>query len=486
MRLRQADRIRDCLCTSVPFLSFQIGRCVMAKYLSVILSILFSGTSYAQDKILDTYLKEGLENNLALEQQRFSLRKSLEALREARGMFLPSVSIVARYSRAGGGRSIEFPVGDLVNPVYGTLNQLLANNGLIPSFPTDLQNEQISLIRKREHDTKIRVVQPIFQPALYYNYRIKSSLSGVQQARISVFIPQLTADIKSAYFNCLKAVRVVDLYERTEVLLTENLRVSKKLFQNGKATEDVVFRAKAEICELEQNQAEAAKNRNLSAACLNFLINRPLDSHVETIDDSLLDFHHELNLQEAQAHALECRGEFRQLRSAIGAAKNSVGLTNSSFLPNVTGVLDYGFQGEQYGFTANNDYWIASLVLQWNLFNGFRDKSKHKQARLEKGQLEAQLRELDTKIKLQVQEAHDNLIVARKAIISAKERLNSVRKSFRIIDKKYRQGMSPQIEYLGARTALTNAEISQVIVKYDYCIKYAEFERVAAKGGRNE
>lgn len=37
-----------------------------------------------------------------------------------RGMFLPSVSIEARYSRAGGGKIIEFPVGDLMNPVYGT------------------------------------------------------------------------------------------------------------------------------------------------------------------------------------------------------------------------------------------------------------------------------------------------------------------------------------------------------------------------------
>ena len=123
---------------------------------------------------------------------------------------------------------------------------------------------------------------------------------------------------------------------------------------------------------------------------------------------------------------------------------------------------------------------MASLVLQWNLFNGFQDKSKRTQALLDKSRLETQLLELEKKIMLQVQEACDNLIVAHKSIISADDRLNSTKKSFKIIGKKYEQGMAPQIEYLNARTAFTNAEINQIIVKYDYCIKWAEFERVVA------
>ena len=155
-------------------------------------------------------------------------------------------------------------------------------------------------------------------------------------------------------------------------------------------------------------------------------------------------------------------------------------LNKSSFLPGVTGVLDYGYQGEKYNFTEKDDYWIASVVLSWNLFNGFQDKSKYKQATLNKKKLEIQFLELESKIKLQVQEAVDNLIVARKTITSANERLNSAKKSFKIVNKKYEQGMASQIEYIDARTTFTNAAINQIIVSYDYFIKYAEFERVVA------
>ena len=452
----------------------------MLKHLIIILLILFSTTVFSQHNVLDKYINQGLKNNLALKQEQFSLEKSLQALTEARGMFLPSVSIEARYSRAGGGRVIEFPVGDLMNPVYGTLNQYLASISQTPFFPTDLQNEQIPFLREEEHDTKIRITQPVFQPAIYYNYKIKSKLNEVQRAKLSIFKRQLTADIKTAYFKYLIAVRGEELCHRTMLLVKENLWVSEKLFQNGKATEEVVFRAKAEISELEQKLAEVEKNRKLAAAYLNFLINRPLESPIEIIDDSVLNFNHELNLEQAQAQALHNREEFQQLKSAIEAAKSSVGLASSSFLPGVSGVFDYGFQGEEYSFTEKDDYWMASLVLQWNLFNGFQDKSKRSKAALDKSKLETQLMELEQQIKLQVQEAYSNLVVAGKTITSVNERLNSARKSFRIINKKYEQGMAPQIEYLNARNTFTNAEANQIIARYDYGIKRAEFERVVA------
>lgn len=452
---------------------------MLIRFISVLL-VLIASTASAQNEVLDKYVKLGLENNLALKQKQFSLQKSLQALKEARGMFLPAIGIEARYSRAGGGRMIDIPVGDLMNPVYSTLNQILEIAGRPPAFPQSIPNEHIPFLRKEEHETKIRVIQPIFQPAIYYNYKIKSNLNQINQAEMAVFKRQLVADIKTAYFNYLKAVRVVEIYERTYLLLKENLRVSKMLFQHQKATEEVVFRAKAEIAELQQQQAEAEKNRKLAASYFNFLINRPLDSPIERIDEASLTHSHEMNYRDVEARALRYRLEFQQLQSAIEVAKNSARLSKSAFLPGLTGVFDYGFQGKKYRFTEKDDFWMGSVVLHWNLFNGFQDKSKHQQALLEKIKLETQLEELEAKIKLQVQEAYDNLIVARKSIVSAKERLNSARKSFKLVSKKYEQGMSPQIEYLNARTTLTNAEINQIIARYDYYIEYAALERVAA------
>ena len=63
---------------------------------------LIPGLLSAQE-VLEEYVKYGLDNNLALQQKQTGYEKSLEALREARGLFYPSLSLGARYTAAEGG-----------------------------------------------------------------------------------------------------------------------------------------------------------------------------------------------------------------------------------------------------------------------------------------------------------------------------------------------------------------------------------------------
>jgi len=445
----------------------------------------------AETGILGNYVREGLAGNLVLKQEALSLEKSLQALKEARGMFLPSVSIEARYSRAGGGRDIEFPVGDLINPIHSTLNQLLAGMGKPPVFPADLKNEVIPFLRETEHETKLRVVQPVFQPALYYNYRIRTRVKNLQAAKLNAFKRQLVLDIKKAYFDYLKTLKVKELLDGTRLLLEENLRVSRSLFENHKRTEEVVFRSKAELSGLEQQIAEAEKGSRMAAAYFNFLLNRPLDTPIEIEEhfQSLFPHDNAIGLEQLERNALEHRDELRQLYNAIDAGREAMKLYKSSALPTITAVIDYGFQGEKYRFDRDHDYWMASLVMSWNLFRGGRDRAEMEQAALEKKRLEVQFTELENKIRLQVRETYYDLLVARKAVVSTKERLNSREEVFHIVSKKYEQGMVPQIEHIEARNGYTAAAINNIIALFDYYSAEARLEQASAFytfGGNNE
>ena len=163
--------------------------------------------------VLDRYVARGLKSNLALQQKEFSLEKSLEVLKEAKGLFFPRVSIEARYSRAGGGRLIIVPVGDLVNPVYKSLNVLFGFHGIDAGLPTDLPNEVFPFLREREQETKIRVIQPLFQPAIYHNYKLQSAFTKVNQVELAVFKRQLVSDIKCAYYDYAKTLGVIEILD---------------------------------------------------------------------------------------------------------------------------------------------------------------------------------------------------------------------------------------------------------------------------------
>jgi outer membrane protein TolC len=120
---------------------------------------------------------------------------------------------------------------------------------------------------------------------------------------------------------------------------------------------------------------------------------------------------------------------------------------------------------------------MASLVLSWNLFNGFIDQAKKEQASLAAKQLQAQRQQLENQIRLQVKEAWLTVKVSEEGLHSAVEQEKYTSESFNIVSKKYEQGMATHIEFLDSRISMTNAQINKIIKQYDFLIGIAEFEK---------
>ena len=440
--------------------------------------MLFTVCVSAQN-ILDQYIQDALANNLALQQKEFSLEISIAALKQARGMFMPSLSIEARYTRAGGGRKISIPVGDLMNPVYATLNQLLSQSGQIPLFPENIPNVTEPFLREKEHESKIRLIQPIFQPAILSQYHIKSSLKKIDQAARDIYRRELVLEVKTAYFNFLETLQIQSLLRETEALLIENHRVSQSLFDHDKVTRAVVLRAEAELHAFHQQQAEADKNHHLAKAYFNFLLNRPLDTEIAVADFSFDNALPAL-FKEAEDRALEQREEIKQLTETVHIMESQVTIAKSKFLPGISAVVDYGYQGETYRFGRDDEFWMANLVASWNLFNGFQDKYKIDQTRMQKNSARLKLEEVKQQIRLQVMETAFNLNTSVRHIETAQAQLKAARKSYELVEVQYREGMISHIEYIDARNRLTQAEVNAIVARYEFQIRLAECEKAAA------
>lgn len=441
------------------------------------LFLLLFAKIFAQTNILDNYITEGLENNLALKQKQFSLNKSMSALDEARGLLFPSISINARYSKAGGGRTIDLPIGDLVNPIYNGLNSIVGQQ----VYPTNIPNQSVNFLRETEHETKISLVQPIFKPEIYFNQSIKSDLTLIEKSQRDSYARELIKEIKKSYYNYLKTIKIVELYDSTEILVEENLRISKVLYENDKVTVDVVYRAETELSTINEEKAEALKNNDLAKSYFNFLLNRALDERIEIEESIYFEEVIANHDDEFLNSAISKREELKQISTAIKVSESTIKLNKSAYLPGLVVAVDYGFQGEEYKFTKEDDFWMASLVLQWNLFNGFQDNAKIEQSEWNKKQLEAQKTEVQKSIMLQVREVLQNLKVTKEKLTTSKYRKQTAEESFKIISKKFANGMASQIELTDARTTLTQAAISEIVNRYDYLINLAELERVSAE-----
>src|SRR4051812_44002318 len=108
---------------------------ITAFRIGVFFITLATGAAAGAQGILDNYINDGLRNNITLKQRNISLEKAMVSLKIANSYFAPSIGIQGNYTSGMGGRSIAIPVGDLLNPVYTTLNQLTASD----KFP-NIQN----------------------------------------------------------------------------------------------------------------------------------------------------------------------------------------------------------------------------------------------------------------------------------------------------------------------------------------------------------
>ena len=417
---------------------------------------------------LGQLVAEALRTNLGLEGERLAERRATAEVHEARGLFLPSLGLQSRYSRLGGVPNI----GDLINPAYATLNQLTGTN----RFPTN-----INFTLPQRHESRLELVQPLFNAGILANYAGARARADGQRMQLAEAARQLAADVQVAYLQEASARRAVEIHEATLVLVQENERVAERLLGAGSATPEAVFRARAERADVEQQLAEARERQLAASRALNRIVRRPLDAPVEVVPDSVFD-HLPLDFtaDSAVARALAAREELRQVEAGVHAAQAAGRAATAAFLPSVSVALDYGFQGPDVAFRSSNDFWLASVVVSWNLFNGGRDAARRSEAGYEADRARTQRQDLADRIALQVRTAHEAATVARSAIATADTRLEAAGRTFELVRRRYEEGVASPIEFVDARTAYTSAQLNRVLTGYRYAIRWVELERAAA------
>ncbi|HEU5262899.1 MAG TPA: TolC family protein [Gemmatimonadales bacterium] len=410
---------------------------------------------------------EALRSNLGLEAERFAERRTAADVRAARGLFFPTLGLASRYSRLGGVPNL----GDLVNPAYATLNQLTGTN----RFPTD-----VDMTFPQRHESRLQLVQPVFNAEIFANYSAARARRDGQRMQLAAAARQLAADVQLAYLQQASAWRVVQIHEAALALVRENERVAERLLAAGRATPEAVHRARAERADVEQQLAEAQERRVAAARALNQILRRPLDAAVEVIPDSAFDLPLDVSPDSAVTRALAAREELRQVDAGVRGAQAAGRAATAAFLPSVSLALDYGFQGPDFAFRRSDDYWVASLVVSWNLFNGGRDAAARSAAGYEEDRARALRQDLAERIALQVRTAYEAAGVARAAIATADTRLEAARRTFELVRRRSEEGVASPIEFVDARSAYTSAQLNRALTAHRYAMRYVELERAAA------
>jgi outer membrane protein TolC len=443
------------------------------KMMFIIPLLLVSMGIKAQENVLETYINTAFSKNQGLTGQHLQLEKSLYALKEARALFLPNISLGASYSKADGGRTIDLPLGDLLNPVYQSLNQLTSS----AKFP-DLQNKSVLLSPNDYYDARFRTTLPLVNAEIYYNEKIKKETITLNRAAVNVYKRELVKEIKTAYYRYYQAEKAVEIYNNALYLVNENIRVNQSLLKNGMRNSTALTRSETEKQKIETSITQATNNRNNIQAYLNFLMNRSLDTEIfldsasfVTQSESLTGI---LNLN------TDRREELQELQSAIQTHELNRKLQAAYLIPKLNTYLDLGSQGFKFQYNVKTQYYVWGLSLEMDLFAGGLHRSRIQQAIVGKQEAESNYQETSSQLKMQLVQSVNNLHTALSDYQNAKTQLSLAEKYYADQFKVYKAGQLLYIELLDALTQLTNARLQVAVTIANVQVAFADAERNAA------
>jgi outer membrane protein TolC len=445
------------------------------KLFKLILIFIFSFSKiFGQSEILNNYVQEGLKNSQTLKQQTFQLQKAVVALAEAKTLFKPNVNFNTTLSTAVGGRKIELPLGDLVNPVYTTLNKLTQTN----SFP-QIQNTSEQLVPKDFYDMRVKTTMPLLNAELKYNQSIKQEQISLQQSEIQVYKRELVKDIKLAYINYLKATEAIKVYENALKILRESERVNESLIKNGSANPTVLVRTRNEISKVNAEFDAARGNQKNAAAYFNFLLNKDFTEKI-TMDSLGRDG---LKTDLTDGH----REELDKIQKGIDINRQILGLNQSYKKFKIGASLDIGSQGRftqiasaDKNFFAPNAFVLLGVSFDLPVYSFGRNQLKIKQSELEIASLDVQMQQVKNQLDLQAELAKNSLNSAKEIYESKASQVSTAEKYYRDMMRRYKEGNLNFIELLDAQTQITTAQLQQSISLYDVWTKWVELERAKA------
>lgn len=447
----------------------------MKKLFFILIYFYLNASLFGQSKILNTYIEQGLSSNLSLKQEKLELEKALKGIEIAKSNLFPKIAFSPTYSLAAGGRRLEFPIGDLLNPVYSTLNKLTQSS----NFP-QVENVNQLLAPNNFHDTKFSIQYPIFNSDIKYNIALQKELVQTEYAKKKLLEFELKHSIEGAYIQFLQANEAIKVYQESLGLLNEVLNLNQKLVANQVALKDLVLIAENDLNKLNQQLQIALKNKDVAKAYFNFLINKPYNE--EVLLDSLLikNLPNSVILENLYESALENRPEFKQIESGIRVNEAAVLLQEKNArLPQLYVGANTGFQGFGYTF-KNQAYGVLQMGLQLDLYHGYEKKHKIEQSKINKSILETKNEELKNQVKFQITQNYLELNSSLETYKNSQKPIETNIELLKILNSKFKNGNAIFLEVSKVQNDLMIAKISQTIAKYDTWIKYNNLKKVSA------
>ncbi|MEM0931612.1 MAG: TolC family protein [Bacteroidota bacterium] len=279
--------------------------------------------------------------------------------------------------------------------------------------------------------------------------------------------------VVEAYGNVLLAQESVLISERNKATLEKNLYETKRIYENGLGDEESVDQLQITLSSVENQLKNARRLEKITLQMLNLMMGLPIENATiltETLEDltrrqitpTLLDteFNIENNVDYKLALNLN-EQRYYELK-----------LAKSRALPTLNAFVNYGANSfsDQFNFLDRGQQWFESSVLGFDLniplFSSLKRSASTQRAKIALEKAKTELTEAEEQIRLQLESAKSDYILAIEEYDTSKENLQLAERIENKNQVKYSEGLATSFELRQAQTQLysTQQEFLQSMV----------------------
>lgn len=433
------------------------------KTCSIYILLLSSYVSYSQDSIplsLESAVQLAMNKNTDIVIAKNQINSAEFALKEARGNYLPKLSLDASYNRNIEKQVIFFPNA---TGTGSTATELGSNNDYSSSLGLT-----IPAYSKYNSSTK-----KIAEVTLNYQREVAK---GTQQTIVNT--------VKKAYFNYLIAQEIERVQQNQLRNSEENLQDIQKRRTQGTLTDYDLTSAKVQVAQAKNSLLEAQSNIIPAANDLKLLLG--LDTNtVLKLTEPIVLLESELVFEASVDKVLEQNSTLKQLELNIDLNEKEIEQTQSAFYPTVNLIGSYNYQTQADDFKFSNYDWVhTSLVgiqTSFSIFNGNVTKNQVEQAKIDKEIAQETMKNTTREYQMQFEELLSQLDFSQQKVAVQKENMKLTAEALALAKKRYQFGVGTFLEVNDAETSYTQARLNWLQAISNYKSAYYDYQLLIGK-----
>jgi outer membrane protein TolC len=346
---------------------------------------------------------------------------------------------------------------------------------------------------------------PLFVPSVYEQMKMTKTQmeAAVESARASRI--DMVAAVRSAYYNILLAEQSLKVLSEAVATTQKVVDDTKVLFENGLASEYDYLSAEVQLSNLKPQVLQAENGIAITKMQLKMYLSLPENVNI-VVTGNLDDFRDMVLMGEDYNYDLSQNTTLKSLDINADLIDHQIKLIQTTRMPTIAafgqvsligqervdlsglmGGMGGGGGAQQQALTrAGSDqskfWWQVPITVgaQINIpiFSGLKKTNQLREARNQKTQLELQRSYAEEGIRLQVNQAINNLLTQRETMLSNEIVVKQASKAYTISKSRYDAGAGTMLELNNAQLVMTQAQLNYSQSIYNYLTAYAEYERV--------